>query len=426
MIRKKVGIIVQRYGAAVNGGAEVHARMIAEHLLSKYDVKVLTSCALDYHTWQPYYEAGESEENGVSILRFNNEPRASKKMQGYYGRKARGRHLVQKIYKALKQPKWWLRIFPEASLTEDDGLHWLQAQGPAMPELLDYLKKEKTYSAFIVFTALYYPGALSVLTVPQKCIFIPTMHDEKASYIPFYKKVMAAPAWIFFNTKAEKEFSEKLFPISAVQKRIVGVGIDLIKDSVLKDESLPLRFGVKTNYLIYVGRIDKAKGCDVLITYFLKFLDDTGYKMQLVMVGKEIMSVPKHPAIVATGFVPDKAKMQFMLQAQALAIPSLYESLSLVLLESFACGVPVLANGQTPVLSDHINASDGGWCFTDYASFKKALTEAFNEKIKEKKGMAGYRYVKQQYSWEKVTGAFDKAIEAIEQSEAENKSRLSY
>ena len=48
---KKIGIIIQRYGKNVNGGAEVHARMIAEQLMNKYDVTILTSCAQDYISW---------------------------------------------------------------------------------------------------------------------------------------------------------------------------------------------------------------------------------------------------------------------------------------------------------------------------------------------------------------------------------------
>lgn len=31
----KVAIVVQRYGKKINGGAEVHARLLAEHLKEK-------------------------------------------------------------------------------------------------------------------------------------------------------------------------------------------------------------------------------------------------------------------------------------------------------------------------------------------------------------------------------------------------------
>ena len=54
----KLAIVVQRYGADINGGAELHARYIAEHLSRHADVEVLTTCARDYVTWRDEYPAG--------------------------------------------------------------------------------------------------------------------------------------------------------------------------------------------------------------------------------------------------------------------------------------------------------------------------------------------------------------------------------
>ena len=48
----KIAVVVQRYGQAVNGGAELHARYIAEHLARHGQVEVLTTCATDYVTWR--------------------------------------------------------------------------------------------------------------------------------------------------------------------------------------------------------------------------------------------------------------------------------------------------------------------------------------------------------------------------------------
>ena len=47
----KIAIVVQRYGADINGGAELHARYVAEHLARHAEVEVLTTCAQDYVTW---------------------------------------------------------------------------------------------------------------------------------------------------------------------------------------------------------------------------------------------------------------------------------------------------------------------------------------------------------------------------------------
>ena len=66
----KLAVVVQRYGQAINGGAELHARYIAEHLARHAEVDVLTTYASDYITWRN--EPGPAQEriNGIPVRRF--------------------------------------------------------------------------------------------------------------------------------------------------------------------------------------------------------------------------------------------------------------------------------------------------------------------------------------------------------------------
>ena len=66
----KVAVVVQRYGADINGGAELHARYIAEHLARHVQVEVLTTCATDYITWRNALPAGVETVHGVTVRRF--------------------------------------------------------------------------------------------------------------------------------------------------------------------------------------------------------------------------------------------------------------------------------------------------------------------------------------------------------------------
>ena len=413
-VKKKIGIIVQRYGAMVNGGAETHARMIAEKLAVKYDVTVLTSRALDYHTWVPELPEGESFENGIRIIRFDHPPKGSRKLLHLFNRKIRGRHLKQKLFRLLGEPKWFSFLFPQVKVTEKDYLNWLELQGPAMKGLPEYLIANKpAYSAFIFMTYLYYPTAIGVQCVPEKSILIPTMHDEPPAYFEVFQKVMSAPAWIFFNTKAEQDFSELLFNIESNNKAIVAVGIDAVEERL--DVTVKNKFGINKPYIVYVGRIDLAKGCDELLHYFQKLINENKIDIELVLVGKNMMEDKTYPSTIFTGFVTEEEKQQLMKQAAALIIPSKYESLSLVLLESFACKVPVIANGECQVLKDHIELSNGGWVYNCYDDFKKIcstlLTDSEDIEIKRK---LGFEYVTKNYTWEKVMSKFDDAIEDIE------------
>ena len=62
--------MVQRYGLEINGGAELLCRDVAEHLSKYCDVDVITTCAIDYVTWENEYDAGETCINNVLVKRF--------------------------------------------------------------------------------------------------------------------------------------------------------------------------------------------------------------------------------------------------------------------------------------------------------------------------------------------------------------------
>ena len=62
--KKKIAFIVVRYGLDVNGGAELHCRMLAERLVANYQVEVLTTCIHSYSNPTNDYPEGEETING--------------------------------------------------------------------------------------------------------------------------------------------------------------------------------------------------------------------------------------------------------------------------------------------------------------------------------------------------------------------------
>lgn len=410
--QRKIGIIVQRYGAQVNGGAEVHARMIAEKLSGKYDVTVLTSRALSNHTWEPVLSEGESIEGGIKIIRFDHPPKPPAKQQHKIDRGYRGRLLYQKIYRSLGKPRWYLKLFPDAATRQGNVTKWLETMGPATYDLLSYLKNNRDeYAAYIFITYIYFTTAAGLRVVADKSLLIPTMHDEPAAYLPFVAETMTLPQRILFNTESEKRFSEKQFNIADIPKDIAAVGVDPVDE--FKEASVLKKYNITGKYILYVGRIEPAKGCDELLEYFHTFLNNHHDDISLVLAGKNILDPIEHPNVIYAGFISDEDKLQLMKQCEALVIPSRYESLSLVLLEGFACKVPVMVNGNCEVLRDHLEECKGGWIYNDCESFGNALTEVIADKDNKEKGIAGYDYVMNKYSWPKVMATFDEAIEYV-------------
>ncbi len=166
------------------------------------------------------------------------------------------------------------------------------------------------------------------------------------------------------------------------------------------------RVGSQDEYIIFVGRIDPSKGCDQLFEYFARYKAETGSRVKLVLVGKATMPIPKHPDIVSLGFLRDEP-YGWMAHARALVLPSVMESLSLVLLESFGLGVPVLVNGSCDVTRGHCRRSNGGLYYRNYDEFAFALTLLLSHpELRRQLGRQGQVYVQQNYAWEVVEQRF--------------------
>ena len=420
-MKRKIGIIVQRYGKQVNGGSEVLARMLAEKLSLKNDVTVLTSRALDANTWEPVMPEGENFENGIRILRFNHKPKGNAQTIHKLNRRCRGRLPFQKFYRFIGRPQWYLKIFPDSEIKNIDGNLWLEKSGPATHDLLAYLKEnESCYDAYIFLTYIYFPTAVGMPTVAHKSIFIPTMHDEQPAFFSVFQKLMECPRMLLFLTESEMRFSEKNFPISNVPKKVISVGIDLISEK--KNPSVLAKFGIKGKYVLYVGRIEAHKGCVEMLIYFIAFLNKLPEGLILVLVGKIVLEPVIHPSIIYAGFIEEDDKLQLMLQAETLIMPSKHESLSLAVLESFACKVPVIANAECEVLKDHIVNSNGGWTYNNEEEFSSVLKKVIEGTENKQKGLNGYKYVTNNYSWQKAMKVFDDAIDFV--IKANNKEEI--
>jgi len=75
----KLAVVVQRYGADINGGAEQHARYIAERLSRHASVEVVTTCARDYVTWKNELPAGTEKVNDQMSIEKSRVPRKKKR-----------------------------------------------------------------------------------------------------------------------------------------------------------------------------------------------------------------------------------------------------------------------------------------------------------------------------------------------------------
>ena len=138
-------------------------------------------------------------------------------------------------------------------------------------------------------------------------------------------------------------------------------------------------FGLSRPFVLYVGRIDENKGCAELFDYFQRYLESSRRDLDLVLIGTPAMPIPSHPRIRHLGFVSDQDKFDVLAAADALVMPSYFESLSMVALEAWALGRPVLANGQCDVLQGQCLRSNAGLYYENAGDFAAALDRLLDD-----------------------------------------------
>jgi glycosyltransferase involved in cell wall biosynthesis len=152
--------------------------------------------------------------------------------------------------------------------------------------------------------------------------------------------------------------------------------------------------------VLYVGRIDVNKGCAELFDYFQQYARRTERALDLVLIGTPILPVPAHPQIRHLGYVSDQDKYDVLAGAEALVMPSYFESLSMVALEAWALGKPVLANGRCDVLRGQCIRSNAGLYYDSYEEFVEALYSLeSNGPLNARLGRNGRDFFKQHYAW---------------------------
>lgn len=387
--KKKIALVNQRYGSEVNGGSEYYTRQLAEHLIDRYDVEILTTKALNYDTWENYYTEDVEEINGVRVRRFDVD-----KKRSVWGMRINGRIR---------------RYFPR--LREQAELRWVEAQGPCSTGLINYIESNKdNYDVFIFVTYLYYSTAVGLEKVADKAILVPTAHDEPYIYFDIYRHIFEKAAGLIYLTPEEKDFVEKLFDVKNKPNVVSGSGVELPAD--INNDRYREKFNITDDYIIYVGRIDLEKGCKEMFEAFLQYKKQYPYdRTKLVLMGKAMIDIPKHNDIVYQGFVSESDKFDGISGAKALWLPSKYESLSIAVLEAMSLGVPVMVNGECEVLKGHCIRSGAGVYYTSTKEAPEKLRQLMtsDEEMADK----ARQYIQENYQWENIVTGICEVMETI-------------
>ena len=200
---------------------------------------------------------------------------------------------------------------------------------------------------------------------------------------------------------------------AAVYGDVVGIGSE--GPSQFDAEGTCRKLGITGKYAVYIGRLDENKGVPELLRFFLCLLAEDKIALNLLLIGKALIDIPEDPRIRHFGVIENKEKFDLLKGAEFLIIPSQFESLSMVTLEAWAVGKPVLANGRTEVLRGQCQRSNGGLWYTNYDEFREtflALQES--AELREQLGGNGKKYFCDHYAWNKIEDKYLKIIACLD------------
>jgi glycosyltransferase involved in cell wall biosynthesis len=391
-----VAFVPVRYGPQVVGGAETLTRVLVEELAARgWPVEVLTTCAIDPHSWSNYFPPGKEIINGVSVRRFPTESRKKDRKVA----KTEPRLVLGKRVSKRRQELWIRSVVTSDALRSYMGEH------------------RKEYRAFIFAPYLFGTTWQGVHEVPEKAYIIPCLHDEPYAYKKVFKELMRAARGLMFNSVPEMELARRMYG-QDLRGRVVGMGF-APRDA--DGERFRYKYSIEGDFILYAGRRECAKNTPVLVHNFCNYVNNTGRDINLVLTGTGRVDVPFtfYNRVIDVGFVSQRDLSDAYDAATLICHPSTRESLSIMILEAWLAGLPCLVHGDCAVTRHHVEESGGGLWFTDYPTFHEALSFLLDD-AERRAAMAerGKDYVLRNYSWDEVVRNFSAVLEEGERGGA--------
>lgn len=381
--------MVPRWGEGIVGGAETLARALAERGAALgWDVEVATTCARDHVSWDNELPAGESREGGVLVRRFPVSPRDATRHDALHAAVVGGR------------------------ATYADELEWL-SQGVWSQDLQEYLEDPGTDHDLRLFAPYLFGTTIwGAQAAPERSALMPCLHDEPYAHLDVVRRTSEAVRGCMFNAPAEEALARRLYRVR--DGGVVGMGFD--PPGPPPDIDFAALHGISGPYLMYAGRLEEGKRVDVAVAHALRLAGERADAPVLVLAGRGGYRAPREARgrVIEVGYLDAARKRAAHAGALALVNPSEMESLSLVVMESWLEGSPVLVAHGSEVMRDHVERSRGGLTFADYTAFRDAVALLQGDPGRAAEmGARGRAYVLEEYGWPAVSERMTALVERL-------------
>jgi len=381
-----IAFVTPWYGADIPGGAEAELRGLAEHFAAFHEgveVEVLTTCVKEFTSdWSKnYHKPGSEQVRGVKVTRFPVRKRST-------------RDFDQVNLKFIKHMA--------VSKAEEDVFFREMIRSP---DLENYITTHaQDIDLFVYIPYMFGTTYWGVKACPERAVLIPCLHDEGYAAMSLVKEMFSQVKGVACLAKPEMELAHKLYPRSQAQMAVLGAGVDTHHEGF--PEEFRQKFGLEGPMVLYAGRKDSGKNVDGLLRgyalYKHRYPKD---RSKLVLIGGGTIDIP--PAIkdqvVDLGFVSIDDKYNAYAAASVLCQPSMNESFSIVIMESWLAGTPVIVNGKCAVTKDFCQQSNAGLYYDSDIEFSEALGWLLShDDARNKLGAQGSAFVLDHFSWSVV------------------------
>jgi glycosyltransferase involved in cell wall biosynthesis len=377
---------------------------LAKHLTARgHAVEILTTCCRSFEDdWSTnFHRPGLTVEDGITLRRF----RVERRDRAAFGR---ADHAL------LTTPKTNLRI--GVNPVTDEEARTFASEGIRSKTLLDYLARmSERYAVFVFMQYLYGTTLQGLPLVAGRAFLQPTLHDEAYAYIPEVAATFQQARGLLFISAGEFELAQRLFGPGIIPKsHVVGAGVDeAARASVTAVREFDPR---NERFVLYLGRQEPSKNVDLLLAGFKAYRSRRPLSsLKLVLAGQHGHSqINSSNGVVNLGPVTDEEKEALLDGCRALAQPSVNESYSRVMIESWMHGRPVVVHADCIATAVPVHEADAGWVAGDVDEWSRVLEalDVADDRTLRERGARGRRYSEEYGNWDKVIARYEQALGA--------------
>jgi glycosyltransferase involved in cell wall biosynthesis len=396
MSSRRFAFVIPRYFDGIAGGAETLMGTIASHLQARGDaVEVWATCAKDNRTWANEFAPGMTEVNGIPLHRFPVDPR--------------------------NLDAWipiQIALHNGETISTEDQLTWM-AESVTSRALFEHITRHAhEFDALFFGPYLFGTTFWGSLLAPDKSVLFPCLHDEAYAYQEIVAAMFRQVKGCLFNAVPEMELARALY--GDIPGSVVGMGFDMPSCEYVA--GLEPYFSDRAPYILYLGRKETGKNVHVLIDSFVDAKEQglIPDEVKLAILGGGSFEDLHRPEVLSRDDVVDlphmseRDKQRLLRHALYLCQPSTNESFSIVIMEAWMVGTPVVVHAACPVTRHHVEESKGGLYFSSAHDLAGVTKYLLNEpEARRQHAEAGAAYVASEYTWSSVLQRFDSALEQL-------------